>query len=251
VTSAGISTVRGQGRGHLPGSAHETRLTLLGAFDLNVDGDSVPLPMNCQRVLAFLALNGPSLQRSYVAGSLWLDSTDDRAAGSLRSALWRVNRRRRLVEAVGEGLRLAEHVGVDVDAAIAQAHRLLDPADRERPSPSAVSLFDDLLPDWYDDWVTIERERFRQLRAHALEQLCDRLSEAARFGEAIEAGLAAVKIEPLRESAHRTLMRVHLAEGNRGEALGQYRRFRALLHDELGLEPSELMEALVADFTLE
>ena len=246
-----MSTARAQGREHRPDSAQGIRLTLLGAFDLTVDGESVLPPMNGQRVLAFLALQGHTLQRSYVAGSLWLDSTDERAAGSLRSALWRVNRHHRVVEPIGEGLRLAEHVAVDVDAAIAQAHRLLDPFDCERPSPSEVSLFNDVLPDWYDDWVTIERERFRQLRAHALEALCDRLSAAARFGEAIEAGLAAVKIEPLRESAHRTLIRVHLAEGNRGEALDQYRRFRSLLNDELGLQPSELMEALVAGFTLQ
>lgn len=230
-------------------SVHEARLGLLGGFDLTVDGESVSLPMNGQRVLAFLALQRHPVQRTYVAGSLWLDSTDDRAAGSLRSALWRINRRQRLVEANGEGLRLAAHVRVDVDAAVDQAHRLLDPAGSERPGRRELRLFDDVLPDWYDDWVTIERERFRQLRMHALERFCDRLSAAARFGEAIEAGLAVVEIEPLRESAHRTLIRAHLAEGNRNEAMRQYRRFRALLLDQLGLHPSEQMEALVAGFT--
>jgi DNA-binding SARP family transcriptional activator len=55
--------------------------------------------------------------------------------------------------------------------------------------------------------------------------------------------------EPLRESAHRILIRIHLAEGNSAEALAQYHRFRALLHDELGLEPSAEMRALVAAVT--
>jgi DNA-binding SARP family transcriptional activator len=227
----------------------EVRLALLGGFNLTVEGASVSLPLNGQRVLAFLALQGRSLLRTYVAGSLWLDSTDDRAAGSLRSALWRLNRRHRLVEADGEGLRLAAGVAVDFDAAVAQAHRLLDPADPDCPSPGEVRLYGDVLPDWYDDWVAIERERFRQLRAHALERLCDRLAEAGRFGEAVEAGLAAAKIEPLRESPQRALIRVHLVEGNRNEALARYRRFRALLRDELGIEPSEQLEDLVAAFT--
>jgi DNA-binding SARP family transcriptional activator len=234
----------------MPLNDRAPRLTLLGAFDLSVGGESITLPMNGQRVLVFLALHGRSLLRPFVAGSLWLDSPEDRAAGSLRSALWRLNRRHRFIETNGERLHLAADVAVDVDAASAQAHRLLDPAESECPSPHGLLLSRDLLPDWYDDWVAVERERFRQLRVHALERLCDRLVEANRFGEAIEAGLAAMKSEPLRESAHRALVRAHLAEGNRNEALTQYRRFRTLLNDELGLEPSLEMEELVASVTL-
>jgi DNA-binding SARP family transcriptional activator len=228
----------------------QVRLGLLGAFDLNIAGDTVSLPMNGQRLLAFLALQGRSLTRSFVAGSLWLDSTDDRAAGSLRSALWRLRRQGQLVEANGEKIGLVSHAAVDVTAAVAQAHRLLDPASDDCPRLDDVLLRDDLLPDWYDDWVAVERERFRELRVHALERLCDRLIASKRFGEAIETGLAVARSEPLRESAHRMLIRIHLAEGNRGEALAQYRRFRALLHDELGLEPSPEMAALVATVTV-
>jgi DNA-binding SARP family transcriptional activator len=227
----------------------QVRLALLGAFDLRIAGAPVSLPMNGQRLLAFLALHGRPLTRSFVAGSLWLDSTDDRAAGSLRSALWRLNREGRLIEVSGEMIRLVSHVAVDVAAAVAQAHRLLDPANDECPSFYDVRLRDDLLPDWYDDWLAFERERFRQLRVHALECLCERLIASERFGEAIETGLAVATVEPLRESAHRILIRIHLAEGNRGAALAQYHRFRALLHDELGLEPSPEMHALVAAVT--
>jgi DNA-binding SARP family transcriptional activator len=224
-------------------------LTLLGAFELTVAGEPVPLPMNGQRVLAFLALEGRLLLRSFVAGSLWLDVTDDRAGASLRSALWRLNRRQPLVKANGSRLALPSTMTVDVDAAEAQARSLLDPIGGECPSPQALLLGNDLLPDWYDDWVTLARERFRQLRMHALECLCDRLVEARRFGEAIEAGLDAAGIEPLRESAHRAIIRVHLAEGNRSEALHHYLSFRTLLRNELGLEPSPEMMGLVARLT--
>jgi DNA-binding SARP family transcriptional activator len=227
-----------------------TQVALLGAFDLTVDGERVALPMNGQRLIAFLALRDQPLQRSYVAGSLWLDSTDDRAAGNLRSTLWRVNRQCRLVAGSGETLQLDEHVVVDHRAAVAQAQVLLDPASSGCPSPRQLRLFADLLPDWYDDWISLDRERFRQLRAHALERLAERLAEAERFGEAVEAALAAVAVEPLRESAHRALVRVHLAEGNRGEALSCYFAFRELLERELGLAPSEQLEGLVAPIKL-
>jgi DNA-binding SARP family transcriptional activator len=107
----------------------------------------------------------------------------------------------------------------------------------------------ELLPDWYEDWVAIERERLRALRAHGLEALCRRLTAAGRFGEATEAGLAAVRDEPLRESAHRVLIGVHLAEGNRAAALQQYRAFARLLREEVGMSPSSCMEQLMESMT--
>ena len=225
------------------------RLALLGAFQLTIAGEPVSLPMNGQRVLAFMALEGRLLLRSFVAGSLWMDVTDDRAGASLRSALWRLNRHRRLVEADGQRLQLRPEIAVNVDQAVAQAQDLIDPSSDDCPNPRTMLLRQDLLPDWYDDWVTLDRERFRQLRMHALERLCDRLTEVGRFGEAIEAGLEAARVEPLRESAHRAIIRVHLAEGNRSEALQHYASYRKLLHDELGLEPSPEMAALIASLT--
>jgi len=103
----------------------------------------------------------------------------------------------------------------------------------------------DLLPDWYDDWVLVERERYNQLRLHAIEALCHHLTAAGHHAEAIDAGLAAVRAEPLRESAHQVLIRAHLAEGNRWEAVRQYERCRRLLLDELGVEPSRALQALL------
>jgi DNA-binding SARP family transcriptional activator len=115
--------------------------------------------------------------------------------------------------------------------------------DDDELDPSALS--GELLPDWYEDWVLIEREHFRQLRLHALERLCVELTAAGRFAEATEAGLAAVQGEPLRESAHRVLISAYLAEGNPGEAVRQHAFFSRILKQQLGLEPSDLMTDLM------
>ena len=110
------------------------------------------------------------------------------------------------------------------------------------PDPTAWFV-DDLLSDWNEDWVLIERERFRQARLHALEALCDRYSEAGLMMPTIQAGLAAVTADPFRESAHRALIsRAHLREGNRSEALRQYSSYRRMLDEELGIEPAALSE---------
>jgi DNA-binding SARP family transcriptional activator len=237
-------------RSQLPGTraGEEFRLSLLGSFELSCNDGPVPVPLPVQRLLAFLALRDHPARRDYVACMLWMDSSDDRALGSLRSALWRL-RRSALgsVESTSRGLQLAPEVAVDVREASVLARRLLDPAtDVEQAEVDRMSLASDLLPDWYDDWVVMERERFRQLRVHALEALCERLMATGDYALAVEAALAAVQGEPLRESAHRALIRVHLAEGNRAQAVFQYRSFRRLLDDQLGLQPTGEMEALVA-----
>src|SRR5215471_13625701 len=91
------------------------RLTLMRGFELRVDGHTVPVAMSSQRVLAFLALHDRSLPRSYVAETLWADVCDRRAAGNLRSALWRLGELgRQTVEAVGRHLRLGADMTVDV-----------------------------------------------------------------------------------------------------------------------------------------
>lgn len=52
-------------------------------------------------------------------------------------------------------------------------------------------------------------------------------------------------MEPLRETAHRTLIEAHLAEGNWSEARRQFRECRRLLREELGVEPSESTRRLI------
>ena len=220
---------------------------MLGGFELRCAGKDVAVSRIGQRLLALLALQGRPLERLWVAGTLWLDATEERAGASLRSALWRLPQPggTAVVEASTTQLRLARDLAVDTQELVALAERLESPAGHGDHQPEPATLARDLLPDWYEDWVVLERERFRQLRLHALEALCARLTEAGRFGAAVQAGLAAVSGEPLRESAHRTLIQAHLAEGNPGEAVRQYHLYRRLLAGELALEPSAAIRGLV------
>jgi DNA-binding SARP family transcriptional activator len=143
-------------------------------------------------------------------------------------------------------LGLGAAVEVDLHTAEAFARHVLDEGDADVVGAHPPSLLlGDLLPDWYDDWVLFERERFRDLRLRALDVLCERLTHEGRFRDAAEVGHAALAAEPLRESAHRALVRIHLLEGNAVEALRQYRLCRRLLAEHLGIDPSSLMEELM------
>ena len=224
---------------------------LLGGFTLLRENEEIVLPMSAQRLIAVLALRERPLSRVYLAGLLWPEYSAERSLADLRTALWRVNHSRALVVATtGMRLSLRDEVQVDVRALTAVGRAAVGLGAKsviaELAGMSWFELSLDLLPDWYDDWLVDDREGVRQLRLHALEVLSDELSLLGRHAEAIQAALAAVRLEPLRETAHATLIRAHLAEGNRSEARRQFHRCRDLLAAELAVEPSESIRRLIS-----
>ena len=225
------------------------QLQLLGEFQLRSGTTRIGLGGVQQRLLAFLVLQRRAVAREVVSGSLWPESGSD-AGAALRNAVWRLRKAAPgVLVASREHLRVADGLTVDLDRAHEVARQLV-PAPSRPPPPAVVSLLgDDLLPDWQDDWVVVERERFRRLRLHALEVAAQALTTVARFAEAINAATLAVDAEPLRESAHRVLIRAHIAEGNWSEALQQYERCRRVLDEELGIGPTPALESLVARST--
>jgi DNA-binding SARP family transcriptional activator len=239
------STVHGHGAPVLPVAA---RVSLLGGFELCVNGENIELPHSAQRLISFLAVNRGALMRMFVAGSLWTGASEAKANSSLRSVLCRLRPRSAVIHATSTHLSLAPSVKTDLADWGDVVHRLRD--DAVAPLPADVIALTDageLLPDWYDDWLIVERERVRQRRVHSLEAVCMRLTEAGRYAEAIEAGLAAVAVEPLRESGHVAVMHVHLAEGNLVEASRQYEQLRDLLRENLGTQPSLHVHRLLRD----
>jgi DNA-binding SARP family transcriptional activator len=240
-----------------PGSAAKSdvrpvHLGLMNGFELRVGGALVALPQSVQRLLAFLAMQERAVTRAFVAGTLWLEKSEERAGANLRSVIWRSRAPHcRLLEASATHLRLAGEVEVDLHVVRALAHSLIAGTGEAPPWPDVQLLDGQLLPDWYDDWLVVERERLRQLQLHALEAHCRRLTDLGRFAEAIELGLVAVASEPLRESAHRAVIDAHLAEGNNGEALRQYEVIERLLADHLGITPTIETELRIASIRSE
>jgi DNA-binding SARP family transcriptional activator len=221
-------------------------LSLLGSFRLSARDATVPLKRGSKRLLALLALRATRVERVAVAGTLWPDSSEERAGASLRSTLWRIRTKiPGAVEGDQGGLRLAPTVSVDIQQARVVAQSLLDLVVVDPPDIRCLPLLSgDLLPDWYDDWVLAEAEAWHQVRVHALEALCRLLLRRGRLLDALRVALAAVRAEPLRESARELLILVHLAEGNRSEALRELERYRSVLGTELGLEPTERLATL-------
>src|SRR3954469_22377392 len=131
---------------------------LLNGFPLWVSDQSVPVMPSSQRLLAYLALRDGSVTRTALAGALWPDMTERRAAACLRSALWRlVKPPHSLVAAGGTLLEIDPAVEVDVALVRRFAADLARSGKPERVVPVAT-LTADLLPGWDDPWVSTERE---------------------------------------------------------------------------------------------
>ncbi len=221
-------------------------ISLLGGFELRCEDRTVGVPTSAQRLVALLALRDRSLPRTQVGGILWPESSEEHAAGSVRSALWRLQRLGPgIVEKTRQHLRLSPWASVDVRRLARLASELATGGVIRSEDAHWVAEAGELLPVWDEDWLVPERERLRQLRVDMLEWLARELIRRGRFGLAVEVGLAAVEAEPLRESTNRSLIEAHLAQRNLADAFRQYRAYAILLHAELRLAPSVELRELV------
>src|SRR5829696_6921097 len=151
-------------------------LVMLGGFSLVWGTSVVAVPRASQRVLAFLALRGRPVNRAAVVGLLWPDVSERRADCNLRGGAGTVG-----VHgphgAGGQQARAWPRRGRDrrppprPSARPAAGDPAVPPDPSELGMTAVAALSADLLPDWYDDWVLVEAEDWRQPRLHALEAL--------------------------------------------------------------------------------
>lgn len=221
---------------------------LIGGPFVSSGRQPVAVPEGSKRLLVFLALHRGRVERRYAAGTLWPTAGDIRAAGNLRSALWRLNGTGiHLLEADKYGLAIRDGVLVDLHVVSAWATRLIQGSASSEDLGVILSGVDaiDLLPGWYDDWALMERERIRQQLLHALESLSRQLAQTGRCAEAVDAAMIAVTAEPLRETAQRALIEAHIAEGNWVEGRRSFEAYRNLLDRELGIQPAPELASIV------
>jgi DNA-binding SARP family transcriptional activator len=221
-------------------------IRLLGTFQLRVSTSVVTLPLCAQKVLAFLAVSGDVQSRDCVAGHIWPESSHERAHSSLRTALWKIRKADdAIIECGRDHLRLGRSVRIDLHDTIQRARSVLEVGPTADDTIDITMFEADLVPDWDDEWLLLQRERLRQLRIHALESLSHSLRLEGAHGRSIEAAYAALAAEPLRDSAHACLIAAHLAEGNRAQATQHFTTYSRLMRDELGLAPSESVARLL------
>jgi ABC-type oligopeptide transport system substrate-binding subunit/DNA-binding SARP family transcriptional activator len=217
------------------------QVALMGPMDIRFDGQQLRRPptLKSRSLLAYLILHRDRPQpREYLVDLFWGDRPERKARRSLTTALWHI--RRCLPD---EGLILSElntvqfdpgaELWLDVDEFQAQASRQ-DLASLQ----SAVALYrGDLMDGFYDDWILTERYRLEQLLCEALTRLMTVQETRGDHGAALSTAARLLQQDPLREDAHRAMMRAYCRLGRRNAALEQYHDCQRIVQEELGIEP--------------
>lgn len=233
----------------------ELDLRLLGRFQARCSsGRPVELTTRKARaLLAYLALHaGQAQSREKLIALLWSDRAEKQGRDSLRQALTALRRGLgaegvALLTVDGDAIAV-EPAAVDVDAS--RFERLLaggTPEQLER----AVELYRGDLLDGvgvrdpaFEDWMYAERARLQGRAVEALTKLLAHQAESAAAERAVATAARLLQLDPLQEVAHRALMRLHAARGQRGLALRQYQACVDVLKRELGVAPDPETVAL-------
>ncbi len=235
-----------EGESELPG----LEVRLLGSFNVSIDGQLVAGDAwrlgKAKDVIKLLAL-APAhrLHRDQLIETLWPDLDPKPGANNLYQALSAA--RRAIISAGGDGpacLRLEDEwvslcpttpLWIDVEE-FDELSGSDDPADLHQ----ALSLYrgELLTDDRYVEWAVPRREAVRQRYRMVLVALGRHYEQVGDLREAQALLGRLLDDDPVNESAHQALMRVHARLGDRGAAIRQYDVLEEALRSELEVEPS-------------
>jgi DNA-binding SARP family transcriptional activator/tetratricopeptide (TPR) repeat protein len=221
-------------RGHLD-------IRLFGHVEVALDGAPLRLatPRKSLQVLAYLLLHRAApVSREYLAFLLYPDDEEGAARAKLRATLSELPKilpapadRYVIVDTDKVAWNPDADVWLDVDTFVAAS------ADRARLGEAIELYRGDLLPEIYDEWLDVIRERHRNAY---LRCLTERISEARRHANlalAIETARKVLAVDPWREDVVRRIIAMRYESGDRAGALREYTEFAKRLRDEIGAEP--------------
>ncbi|GLW34315.1 hypothetical protein Areg01_72520 [Actinoplanes regularis] len=236
------------------------RFRLLGPVEFHDGTQWLGIGSAKQRaLLAMLLLKvNQAVSLEQLMSELWDDNPPVSASGLVAGYAYRLRRALddrggRILTTRSPGYRLVVS-GETID--IGECERLLRRAHADVAAglpASGIERFDEALALWRGlpladvrptPMIMAEIARLEETRISALE---------ARIGAELQLGrhtmlLPELKVlvsqHPLRERLHAHLMTALYQDGQQAVALGAYRDLRKLLVDELGIEPSQLLQTL-------
>lgn len=217
-------------------------------------GEVVPRSKACQAVLAVLALERSQRHsREKLASLLWADRSEEQARHSLRQAMFTL---RAEVGSGGEALFHSDGADLYLDRAVdtdVGRFEELAKAQSTHALQAAASLYEGDFADGlslgsepFETWLAAQRERLREIACEVMSRLASRLSDADNLEEAVTIYRRLLATDPLREDAHRALMRTYQKMGRRSAAIRQYRLCAEILRRELDADPASETKRLFA-----
>jgi DNA-binding SARP family transcriptional activator len=230
-------------------------LEVLGPLQVRLDGRPVAIPGAKPRaILTMLGLHGGSVvSADTLIELLWGEAPPRTSAKALQTHISSLRR------ALGDGYVLTKGAGWtlaenEVDAThYKSAAQMARAAAAAGETGQAAARFEEALTLWRgipelpDEPRGIsEKTRWSESNAALVEDRADALLASGRAAEVIGDLEAAVAEAPLRERRWGQLMLALYRAGRQGEALAAYQRARALLVDQLGVDPGPELRRLEA-----
>lgn len=232
-------------------------LSLLGDFQMRgSNGTRINLSAKkSQALLAFIAIKPAQLaSRDKMAGLLWSSTAPEQARQSLRQTLSTL--RKELAQiSTDEKILLEEGDFLGLDSTLVQTDvvefEALVANGTEEALAKAIELYTgDFLDGFhideerFDQWVIAERDRLHRLALRAHSQLIELQTRRGAIDEAIGTAQRSLRVDPLQEPVHRTLMRLYMQSGDLVNALQQYEACSKILRRELRIDPDAETKAL-------
>lgn len=257
-------------------------LNFLGPFD--VTRDSAPVSGfasdKVRALLAYVAVESRAAhRREALAGLLWPEYPDTDAMANLRLAIHRLRQviegrapksgakeeaqvpDAQLLLVTPQTVRLDPkgcHLDADEFSALVEACR----THRHRKAAHCTTcharyrraadlykgdfLAGFLLPDSqaFDEWLVLKREGLRRQALEVFDRLFTYHEARNQSEEALGYIFRQLEMEPWREDAHRSAMKLMALDGKRTSAIAQYETCRRVLQEELGIAPEPETVAL-------
>jgi DNA-binding SARP family transcriptional activator len=240
------------------------KVRTFGGFALELRGQSAPAQGKTQRkplelLKALVAIGENGIDKMRLADMLWPDAEPDASQPALEMAVSRLRKLLARPDAVrledGKVTLDASQVRVDAWAFDRDVDALQDAlhagsADQTvRIRELCARILDVYRGAFLDNeapqrWMLAARDRWRARFVRSLTDASHYFEQRGEWTEALGLCERGVEADTLAETLYRTLMRCHLARGERGEAARVYRRCREMLSVQLGIAPSAETQAL-------
>ncbi|HZT41520.1 MAG TPA: tetratricopeptide repeat protein [Chthonomonadaceae bacterium] len=212
-------------------------------------------------LLAYLAYHRQRAHpREELIDLMWPSSEPAAGRLNLRVALTALRRRLEL-PGIAPGILLLtdpktvqlnpQTVSTDVgefEASLDAAARTGDADQEIQALRRAIALYrGELLPGYYEDWISLERIRLADSCLTALNRLSALLQETGDIQTAIEYAHQAVAVDGFSEEAHLRLIQLYAAAGRPAAALQQYQALEQTLRQELNTRPSAAITRFITE----
>ena len=232
------------------------KLAFLDTFRVTLDSQPVTRfrSHRSKGLLVYLALQSDRpFPREVLATLFWPEETESAARNNLRQAVYQLRKVLGDLEHPEEPFLLATRQTVQFNSDsdfYLDVNHFWQSIERGEPETAVAIYHGDLLPGFtldslqFEDWLRHVREQLHQAALKAMSEVAQGYLQAGRLAKAQAAAHQQLLLEPWRESAHRQLMQAYAQAGDRGNALAQFETCRAVLWDELGVEPAQETAAL-------